>query len=83
MAESATPLDLEKMSFEAALEQLEAIVRRLESGEVGLEESIRIYEEGVRIKAFCEKKLNEAQMRVEKIVLASDGTVKTERMSDT
>ncbi len=73
--------DLESLSFEAALARLETIVQRLESGDVGLEESIRIYEEGVKIKAFCEKKLGEAQMRVEKIVLAPDGGVKTEPMS--
>jgi len=70
--------DLGGLSFEAALERLEAIVQRLESGEVNLEESIRIYEEGVKIKAFCEKKLAEAQDRVDKIVLAPDGSVTTE-----
>lgn len=70
--------DLGGLSFEAALERLEAIVQRLESGEVNLEESIRIYEEGVKIKAFCEKKLAEAQDRVDKIVLAPDGAVTTE-----
>jgi len=70
--------DLGGLSFEAALERLEAIVQRLESGEVNLEESIRIYEEGVKIKAFCEKKLAEAQDRVEKIVLSPDGSVTTE-----
>jgi exodeoxyribonuclease VII small subunit len=79
MAQAAD--DLESLSFEAALARLETIVQRLESGDVGLEESIRIYEEGVKIKAFCEKKLGEAQMRVEKIVLAPDGGVKTEPMS--
>jgi exodeoxyribonuclease VII small subunit len=76
-SKSAEP-DLGALSFEAALERLESIVQRLESGEVDLEESIRIYEEGVKIKAFCEKKLAEAQERVEKIVLAPDGTAKTE-----
>jgi len=80
-ANTAAANDLEKLSFEAAIEKLEAIVQRLESGEVGLEESIRIYEEGVKIKSFCEKKLSEAQMRVEKIVLAPDGAVKTEPVS--
>ena len=75
---STTEADLGGLSFEAALERLEAIVQRLESGEVNLEESIRIYEEGVKIKAFCEKKLAEAQDRVEKIVLAPDGTIATE-----
>ncbi|MFO1186334.1 MAG: exodeoxyribonuclease VII small subunit [Alphaproteobacteria bacterium] len=80
MAQGAAD-DLETLSFEAALARLEAIVQRLESGDVGLEESIRIYEEGAKIKAICEKKLGEAQMRVEKIVLAPDGAVKTEPMS--
>lgn len=79
MAQAAE--DLESLTFEAALARLETIVQRLESGDVGLEESIRIYEEGVKIKAFCEKKLGEAQMRVEKIVLAPDGGAKTEPMS--
>jgi len=74
----ASETDLGGLSFEAALERLEAIVQRLESGEVNLEESIRIYEEGVKIKAFCEKKLAEAQDRVDKIVLAPDGSVTTE-----
>jgi exodeoxyribonuclease VII small subunit len=72
--------DLDRLSFEAALGRLEAIVERLESGEVGLEESIRIYEEGIKIKSFCEKKLSEAQMRVEKIVPGADGAVQTEPM---
>lgn len=80
-ANTVTTSDLEKVSFEVALEKLEAIVQRLESGDVGLEESIRIYEEGIKIKAFCEKKLNEAQMRVEKIVLTPEGGVKTETVS--
>jgi exodeoxyribonuclease VII small subunit len=81
MPKAAPPDDLGALSFEAALERLEAIVQKLESGEVGLEESIRIYEEGVKIKAFCEKKLSEAQMRVEKIVMGPAGAVKTEPMS--
>ena len=70
--------ELDGMTFEAALERLEAIVQKLESGEVDLEESIRIYEQGVKIKAFCERKLNEAQERVDKIVLSPDGSVKIE-----
>ena len=78
MKAKALPGELDKLSFEQALERLEAIVQKLESGNVGLEESIRIYEEGVQIKAFCEQKLKEAQMRVEKILIAPDGTLKTE-----
>ena len=78
MGKAKSEPELDGLTFEAALERLEAIVQRLESGEVDLEESIRIYEEGVKIKAFCEKKLNEAQERVEKIVLAPDGRAKAE-----
>jgi exodeoxyribonuclease VII small subunit len=70
--------ELDGLTFEAALERLEVIVQRLESGDVDLEESIRIYEQGVKIKAFCERKLNEAQARIDKIVLAPDGSIKIE-----
>ena len=77
MAQQGEP-ELDGLTFEAALERLEAIVQKLESGEVDLEESIRIYEQGVKIKAFCERKLNEAQERVDKIVLSPDDTVKIE-----
>ncbi len=61
------------MNFEAALARLEEIVRRLESGDVGLEESIKIYEEGMKLKSLCAQKLSEAQQRVEKITLSADG----------
>lgn len=76
--ETATDADLADLSFEAALARLEKIVERLESGDVDLEESIRIYEEGIKMKSLCEAKLGEAQERVEKIVLSPDGTPKTE-----
>jgi exodeoxyribonuclease VII small subunit len=61
------------LSFEAALAELEEIVRQLESGDVELERSIEIYERGAALKAHCEKKLQDAQLRVEKIVLSPDG----------
>jgi exodeoxyribonuclease VII small subunit len=61
------------LSFERALAELEEIVRQLESGDVELERSIEIYERGAALKAHCEKKLRDAQLRVEKIVLGSNG----------
>ncbi len=64
------PADL---SFEDALQRLEQIVSRLESGQAPLEESIALYEEGARLKAHCEERLKAAQLRVEKIVVGSDG----------
>lgn len=62
-----------KLSFEEALGELEQIVRQLESGDVPLERSIEIYERGAQLKSHCEKKLQAAQLKVEKIVLTSDG----------
>jgi exodeoxyribonuclease VII small subunit len=66
------------LSFERALAELEEIVRQLESGDVELERSIEIYERGAALKAHCEKKLRDAQLRVEKIVLAPNGAPASE-----
>ncbi len=62
------------LSFEAALKRLEEIVRKLESGEASLDESIELYGEGDRLKQQCEERLRAAQARIEKIQLARDGT---------
>ncbi len=69
---------LEKLNFEAALAELEGIVRSLESGKASLEESISAYERGIALKNHCEKKLAEARLKIEKITLSPDGTTKTE-----
>jgi exodeoxyribonuclease VII small subunit len=66
--------DMAKMSFEQALQQLEAIVQQLEKGQVPLEESIAFYEKGTALKAHCEAKLRDAEARIEKIVTGSAGT---------
>ncbi len=63
------------MSFEDALNELESIVGRLERGDAPLEESITIYQRGAALKAHCEGKLKDAQMKVEKIVLKGQGEV--------
>ena len=65
--------ELSEMSFEEALEELEVIVRALEGGKGKLEEAISAYERGAKLKAHCEKKLKEAQSKVEKISLDADG----------
>lgn len=70
------PADIKKLSFEAALQELEKIVSELETGEVDLEKSIQVYERGTALKAHCEAKLREAEMKVEKITLGSTGAVK-------
>ena len=69
---------LEKLNFEAALAELEGIVRSLESGKAPLEESISAYERGIALKNHCEKKLAEARLKIEKITLSPDGASKTE-----
>ncbi|MGD9614720.1 MAG: exodeoxyribonuclease VII small subunit [Alphaproteobacteria bacterium] len=69
------PADIEAMSFEDALAELEQIVRRLEAGQVKLDDAILCYERGTRLKRHCEQKLNEAQQRVDRIVVGADGTV--------
>jgi len=68
---SAKPV--EDLSFEGALKELEAIVARLEQGEVDLEDSIVLYERGQSLKGHCEKKLKLAETRLEKIVLGASG----------
>jgi len=69
---------IKTMSFEDALAELEGIVQRLERGDAPLEESIAIYQRGAKLKAHCEGKLKDAQLKVEKIVLAPDGSASTE-----
>lgn len=72
-------MEIENLSFEDALKQLETIVRKLESGQATLEEAISEYEKGAALKKHCESRLNSAKMRIEKIVsVDSGGTPQTE-----
>lgn len=75
MAEKKTD-DVRSLTFEQALEKLETIVAKLERGDVALEDSIRIYEEGEALKKHCAKLLNSAEDKVEKIRVGADGTAK-------
>ncbi|MBL6762231.1 MAG: exodeoxyribonuclease VII small subunit [PS1 clade bacterium] len=59
--------DILKLSFEQALNELESIVDRLETGDVALEESIEIYRRGSQLRAYCDEKLKSAQAKIEKI----------------
>ena len=64
---------LDKMSFEEAMRELEKLVESLDKGEVSLDEAIAAYDRGSQLKDLCQKKLNEAKMKVETIQ-ASDPT---------
>jgi len=55
------------MDFAAAVERLEVIVERLEHGEVPLEESSSLFEEGVELARFCSVRLNEAEKKIEQL----------------
>ena len=75
MDDSVEPAAIDSMSFEDALAELEQIVRRLEAGQVKLDEAIRCYERGTRLRRHCEGKLDEAQQRVDRIVVGADGVI--------
>ena len=74
MSAKASPAEVDKMSFEEALAELEEIVRRLEKGEGQLEGAIGAYERGANLKRHCERKLVEAKAKVDRITLGPDGS---------
>lgn len=61
-----------KMTFENSLQELERIVRRLEEGDSSLEDSLKLFEDGVRLSRECQERLNQAERRIE--VLLKDET---------
>ena len=65
--------DISQMSFEDALRALEDVVRRLEGGEVPLDQSIDLYERGELLRRHCQARLDAAQARIETIVAGPDG----------
>lgn len=65
--------EIENMSFEEAMRELEATVGKLEHGEATLEESIKLYERGAALRKHCDEVLRRAEERVEKITLAANG----------
>ena len=81
MKKSNISLDITKLSFEEALEQLENIVSKLEDGSINLEESIEEYTRGVHLKNHCETKLKEATLKVEQITIDKDGKFSTKEFN--
>jgi exodeoxyribonuclease VII small subunit len=78
MSKIALAPELEKLSFEEALSELEKIVRQLETGGGDLRTSIDSYERGMALKKLCDGKLKEAQGRIEKITVGEGGKTTTE-----
>ena len=63
-------------NFEANLKKLELIVDKLESGDIGLEESVKLYEDGMKIKKICDKKLKDIEMQIKKIKIEDNKVIK-------
>ena len=66
---------LEKMTFEEAMKELERLVDSLDKGDVSLDEAIAAYDRGSQLKDHCQKKLNEAKMKVETIQSSGDKNI--------
>lgn len=74
--------DIDNQSFETALAELEKIVRNLETGDSPLEKSIDDYERGIKLKQHCEKKLRDAQAKIEKISAGENGNIQTQPLDE-
>jgi exodeoxyribonuclease VII small subunit len=71
-----------KEKFEEALQKLEAIVAKMEEGDLPLEEALKAFEEGVRLAKFCTGKLDEAERKVEKLIRDQAGKIQTTPFSE-
>lgn len=71
-----------KEKFEEALQKLEAIVTQMEEGDLPLEETLKAFEEGVRLARFCAGKLDEAERKVEKLMRDQAGKLQTTSFSE-
>ena len=70
-----TTENTENLTFEDALAQLENIVRELETGRIKLDDAVSAYTKAVQLKNFCEQKLKDAQLKIEKIEVNSDNSL--------
>ena len=75
-------MNLSNITFEEYMQRLEQIVRAMERGDVPLEESLKIFQEGTELVQRCEKLLNDAQLQVSKIITAADGSPVEEAFAD-
>lgn len=74
MAEDLADEDIAALSFEDALARLTTVVEALEGGEVPLDRSIALYEQGEKLRRHCEARLSDAEMKVERITAAREGS---------
>ncbi|MBI2210696.1 MAG: exodeoxyribonuclease VII small subunit [Deltaproteobacteria bacterium] len=74
--------DAANKKFETALEELEKVVERLESGELSLEDSLAAFEEGVRLVKYCNQKLTEVEKKIELLVKDKEGKLQLRALAD-
>lgn len=75
-------MNKKNQSFEASMQRLEQIVRAMEKGDVELEESLKLFQEGTELIRSCGKLLDEAQLQVKKVLSSPDGTPVEEDFAD-
>jgi exodeoxyribonuclease VII small subunit len=66
-------MDSNKLSFEEAYKQLTELVQKMESGELPLADSVAAYEQGIKLKAYCEQLLKEAELKIETLKISNTG----------
>jgi exodeoxyribonuclease VII small subunit len=69
-----------ELKFEGSFKKLEKIVEQLESGDLELDQALKLYEEGIKLSRFCTKKLQEAEKKVQQLTRGKDGMLTTEDM---
>ena len=72
----------QKITFEQAMAELDEIVRKLENGQIPLEEAVKTYEKGMELKKICEEKLKNAEMKIEKLTLKDGKPTGTEALDE-
>lgn len=75
-------MNQQNMTFEANMQRLEQIVRAMERGDVALDESLKLFQEGTELVKLSAKMLDEAELQVKKVMTAADGTPVLEEMSN-
>ena len=75
-------MNQENQTFEASMARLEQIVRAMERGDVALEESLKLFQEGTELVRNCQKLLDDAQLQIKKIMTAPDGSPVEEELQD-
>ena len=73
MTSKDTNMDSRKLSFEEAYKQLTELVQKMESGEMPLADSVAAYEQGIKLKAYCEQLLKEAELKIETLKISNAG----------